>query len=162
MLLPSAWKPESYWYKFVGNRQIPFFKYILLIMLVQLSHFLSLLYPPLPCTPTSTSIPYLSWCPWVIHVSSLASPFPVLFLTSPCLFCTYHLCFLFPVPFPPFSSLTLSLPADNLPCDLHFCESVPVLVICLAFVLFFRFNCWWLWVCCHFTVHIFDHLLYLR
>ena len=49
---------------------------------------------------TLLSSPLLSSCPWVIHISSLASPFPILFLTSPCLLCTYQLCFLFPVPFP--------------------------------------------------------------
>ena len=77
-------------------------KYILFIMLLQGSHF-----PPpplhslLPCTtPPSFLAPQLSSCPWVLHVSSLASPFPILFLTSPRLFSTYHLCFLFPVPFP--------------------------------------------------------------
>ena len=32
----------------------------------------------------------LSLQSWVIHVSSLASPFPILFLTFPCLFYTYH------------------------------------------------------------------------
>ena len=53
------------------------------------------MYPPFPL-----EIPPLSLCPWVVHKSSLASPFPTLFLTSPCLFCTYQLCFLFPVPFP--------------------------------------------------------------
>ena len=82
------------------------FKYVLLIMLLQLSHFFlsfiplhpaSLLLPVFPAPP-------LSSCPWVIYVSSLASPFPILFLTSSCLFCTYYLCFLFPVPFPPFST----------------------------------------------------------
>ena len=36
-----------------------------------------------------------------LYVISLASPFPILFLTFPCLFCTYHLCFLFSVPFFP-------------------------------------------------------------
>ena len=37
-----------------------FFKYVLLIMLLQLSHFFSPLSPPLPCTilPTSTPLPY--------------------------------------------------------------------------------------------------------
>ena len=29
------------------------------------------------------SFPHLSSCPWVIHISSLASPFPILLLTSP-------------------------------------------------------------------------------
>ena len=57
--------------------------------------------PPLPFTPQLFSIPHLSSCLWVIHISSLASTFPTLFLPSPCLFSTYHLCYLFSVPFPP-------------------------------------------------------------
>ena len=84
-----------------------FKKYISLIMLLQLSHFFSLLYSPPPCMPLTPAFPPCSSCPWVIHISSLASPFPILFLTSPCLFCTYHLCYLFSVPFPPFSPLPL-------------------------------------------------------
>ena len=74
----------------------------------------------------------LGSCPWVVHISSLVSPFPILFLTSPCLFCTYHLSFLFPVTFRPFSPL----PADNPPCDLHFYDSAPVLVVCLVVFVF--------------------------
>ena len=37
----------------------------------------------------------------------------------------------------------LPLTSDNPPCDLHFCDSVPVLVVCLLFVFvgFFRFSC---------------------
>ena len=66
--------------------------------------------------------------------------FPILFLISPCLFCIYHLCFLLPVPFPPFSPLPF--PTDNLPCDLYFCESVPVVVVCSAHFYSFRFGCW--------------------
>ena len=61
-------------------------------------------------------------------------------ITSPSLFCTYYLCFLFPVPFLPFCPLPL--PTNNPPCDLHFSDSVPVLVVPLVFVLFcfvFRF-----------------------
>ena len=118
--------------------------YILLIMLLQLSHF-----PPLfPSTlhipfPPAFSVP-LSSCPWAIHVSSLASPFPILFLTSSYLFCTYHLCYLFPVPFP--SILPLPFPAENPQCDLHFRDSVPVLVICIIcfffkFLLLFNYRC---------------------
>ena len=38
------------------------------------------------------------------------------------------LCFLFYVPFPRSSPHH----TDNLPSDLHFCDSVPVLVICLG------------------------------
>ena len=98
-------------------------------MLLQLSHCFSPLYSPPPCNPLPPSFPNLISCPWVVHISSLASPFPILFLSSTCLFCSCHLCFLFPVPFPPFSLL----PTDNLPCDLHFCDSFPVLVVCLVY-----------------------------
>ena len=119
-----------------------FFKYILWIMLLQLSHFSPFysLCLALPFHPYSPPPANLSSCLWVVHISSLASPFPILCLTSSCPFCTYHLCFLFPVPFPPFSSLSLF--SDNPLCDLHFCDSVPVLVVCLVcFNFFFRFSC---------------------
>ena len=107
-----------------------FKKYISLIMLLQLSHFFSLLYPlhTAPLLPPAFLPASLSSCPWVIHISSLAFPFLILFFTSPCLFCTYHLCFLFLVPFPPCSRLLF--PTENSLCDLHFCDSVPVLLVC--------------------------------
>ena len=38
--------------------------------------------------PFPVAIPSLSSCPWVMQINSLAIPFPILFLTSPCLFCT--------------------------------------------------------------------------
>ena len=75
------------------------------------------------------STPFSS-CPWFVHVSSLASPLPILFLTSPCLFCSYPLCFLIPAPFSPF--FPFPLPVDNPPNDPHTCDSVPVLVVCLV------------------------------
>ena len=100
---------------------------------------ISLSLPPLPSTPLPSSNFPLSSFPWVMHITSLASPFPILFLTSPCLFCTYYLCFLFSVPFLPFS--LLPLPADNPPRDLYFCEYIPVLVVCLLCFCFFRFSC---------------------
>ena len=71
------------------------------MMLLQLSHFFPLFTSALH--PTSHQHPSpLSSCPGVVHLSSLASPFPILFLASPCLFCIHHLCFLFLVPFHPF------------------------------------------------------------
>ena len=60
--------------------------------------------PPLHSILSTPSLPHsppYSSCPWVILMSSLASTFPTLFLPSPCLFSTYHLCYLFSVPFPP-------------------------------------------------------------
>ena len=117
-------------------------------MLLQLSYFFSPLFPSALYLPLPPSFPQLSSCPCVIPVSSLASPFPTLFLTSPCLFSTYHLCYLHPVPFPPFCPA----PADNPPFDLYFCESVAVIVVCLVrfsflfFGGFFWFSCSWLFV----------------
>ena len=95
--------------------------------------FPSALYPP-------PSFPHLSSRPWVLHISSLASPFPILFLTSPCLFSTNHLCYLFSVHFLPLSPS--QSPIDNPPCDLHLYGSVPVLVVCLVcFCFYFRCGC---------------------
>ena len=115
-----------------------FFLIYLLIMLLQLSHS-----PPTPLHPAHAlppTFPPYSSCPWVILISSLASTFPTLFLPSPCLFSTYHLCYLFSVPFPPLSPS--HSPVDNPPCDLHFCGSVPVIVVGLVcFCFCFRCGC---------------------
>ena len=109
----------------------------LLIMLLQLSHFhpFTPLHHAHPLPPT---FPSYSSCPWVILISSLASTFLTLFLPTPCLFSTYHLCYLFSVPFPPLSPS--HSPVDNPLCDLHFCGSVPVLVVCLV-CFCFGFRC---------------------
>ena len=69
-------------------------------MLLQLSHSFFSSLSPSAWYPHSLQHPPLSSCTWVIHISSLAAPFPILFLTFPCLFCAYKLCFLFPIPFP--------------------------------------------------------------
>ena len=114
-----------------------FFLIYLLIMLLQSSHFrpFTQLHPTHPLLPT---FPPYSSCPWVILISSLAYAFPTLSLPSPCLFSTYHLCYLFYVPPPPPSHS----PVDSPPCDLHFCGSVPVLVVCLVcFCFCFRCGC---------------------
>ena len=39
--------------------------------------------PSLPGTPLPSSNSPFSSCPWVVHLSSLTYPFPILFLTSP-------------------------------------------------------------------------------
>ena len=102
------------------------------------------LFPPLtplhPAHPIPPTFPPYSSCPWIILISSLASTFPTLLLLSPCLFSTYHLCYLFSVHFLPLS-LSHS-PTDNPPCHLHFYGSVPVLVVCLVcFCFCFRCGC---------------------
>ena len=98
-------------------------------MLLQLYHF-PLFIPLHPAPSIPPTFTPLRSGPWVVHISSLTSTFPILFLPSPCLFSTYHLCYLFSVPFPPLSPS--HSPVDNPPCDLHFCGSVPVLVVCLV------------------------------
>ena len=98
------------------------------------------LYPPTPVSTFPPAILPLSSGPWVTCVSSLASPFRILFLTSPCLFCSCQLCFLSPAPFSPLSPSPL--PADNPLNDPHTYDYVPVLVGCLVFVfVVFKFIC---------------------
>ena len=97
---PPSIKSYLFWQK-VYNL-FYFLRYTLLIMLLQLSHFTPFIpFCPAHCLPPT--FPLFSSCPWVVHISSLASPFPILFLTFPCPFSTYHLCYLFPVTFPPLS-----------------------------------------------------------
>ena len=85
------------------------------------------LYSPPACTSLPPSFPHLSSSPWVIHVSSLASTFPILFLTFPCLFCTYNSSFVFPVPFHLFT------PSPYLLTTLH------VISVCVILFLFYLF-----------------------
>ena len=86
------------YYLFLLNFISQFLKYILLIMVLQLSQFFPL-YPSSTLHPSTLQhSPFLSSCPWVVHISSLTSLFPILFLTSPCLFNAYQLCFLFSIP----------------------------------------------------------------
>ena len=121
--------PVSSYYCHFLYSSISFFKYILLIMLLQLSHF-PLFTPLHPAPPLPPTLPPYSSCPWVIHISSLASAFPILFLPSPCLFSTYHLCYLFSVPSP------LSLPPIPLLITLHV---ISISVVLFLFQLFAQF-----------------------
>ena len=62
------------------------FKIYFIDYAITLAPFFSHLYSPPLCIPLPPSFPHLRSCPWVIHISSLASPFPTLFLTSPVYF----------------------------------------------------------------------------
>ena len=68
---------------------------------------------------------------WLLHFPYYSYPPPVYFI--PIIYASYSLYLL-----PLFSPL--HLPADNPPCDLHFCDSVPVVVVCLV-CFCFRFVC---------------------
>ena len=88
------------------------FNYVLLIMLVQLFWFF-------PRCPSPPSTPYSlrqflhhCSCPWVMCISLLATPFPILYLTSPWLFSNYLFALLNPLTCSPI--LPLPLPSGNL------------------------------------------------
>ena len=54
--------------------------------------------PPLPSTAHSLrQHPQHCACPWVMYVSSLAAPFPILYFTSAWLFCNYLFLLLNPI-----------------------------------------------------------------
>ena len=102
-----------------GQKRDPFFfltfyfifKYILLIMLLQLSHFPPLFSSALHTLSHPHYPPQLSSCPWVVHVNSLASTIPILFLTSsvyfvPTIYASHSL-YLFPHSLPSPSSLMI-------------------------------------------------------
>ena len=126
------------------------FIYLLYLFLKSIDYALrfsqfSPLYPPLSPHPLPSGIPPpLSSCPCLVHRSSLRSVsytisvpptlvMPNFILLLPCTFAP---------PIPPFP-----LPAEIPPCDVHFSDSVPVLVVCLVLVfLFFFFSFWF--SCC--------------
>ena len=99
LALPGVKLVKSSWAG-VCNHQGSFFKKNIFYWLCYYScpiFFLPFI-PLCPAAPLPPAFPSLSSCSWVVHIRSLASPFPILILTSPCLFSAYHLCFLFPVP----------------------------------------------------------------
>ena len=99
-----------------------------MIILLELSWFLPLCL--LPATPHSLrQSPHRCSCPWVMCISSLATPFLILYCTSPWLFCNYHL-FLIPSPLDPFPHT--SLPSANLQNALCIQDSISVLLVCLV------------------------------
>ena len=93
----------------------------------------------LNCSPTSKVPPlFMSMvCTYKFFVFSISHTI----LNLPLYILYLPIMLLAPCTFPPF--YLLPLPTDNPPCDLHFCESVPILVVCLlCFSLcFFKFGC---------------------
>ena len=68
----------------IGLKKLCVIDYAITVVLM-----FSPLLPP-PSTPHSLrQFLHLCSCPWVMRVSSLATPFPILYFTSPWLFCNY-------------------------------------------------------------------------
>ena len=110
-----------------------FFKCILLIMLLQVSHFFLPFIPVHPSSPLPPAFPPLVFMSmghtykffgFSIIYTMLNLPLSILYLPF---------MLLIPCIFPPI----LPSPINNPPYDLHCCDSVPVLVVCLV----------WLFVC---------------
>ena len=94
--------------------------------------------------------------PWIMQVSSLAPPFPILYFTSPWLFCNYLLVCLNPLtswPIPPRPPPMWQPSKHSLYPWFSLCSS------CLL-RLFLRFNFWYISIYCYFIVYNFD-LLFL-
>ena len=100
-------------------------------MLLQLSQFFPLCLPPQNIHPFLRQSPHHGSCPWVMCISSLATLFPILYFTSPWLFCNYLFVLLNPLT----SSLILSYTlhqSGNLQNPLYIHDSVSVLLVCLV------------------------------
>ena len=82
-----------------------------------------------PVPPFTLAITALSSCQWVMHVSSLATPFPLLILTSSCLY--LPICSFNPYAFSLFCPSPLL--TDNPANDCHIYDSVSVLFVCFVY-----------------------------
>ena len=112
-----------------------FFKYILLIMLLQFP--LSPIFPFCPLSwcfpfPTAISPPYFTSMGPAYEFFGFSTSCTVLNLLLPILYLSVQY-FLIRAPFFPFFLFTL--PADKLLYDLHVYDSVPVLLVCLVYFL---------------------------
>ena len=111
-----------------------FFYYILLIMLLQLSRCFPLCTSPHSPLHDLRLSPHHWSCPQVMCISSLAPPFPILYVTShDCSVITY-LYFLIPSPLHPFSPTLL--PSGNNQNVLRIHDSVSVILVCLVCFLY--------------------------
>ena len=112
----NMWLPRCDW----------IFYYILLIILLVLSQFFHV--APSTQQPLLCQSSHSYSCPWFMHISPLATPFPMLYFTSPWLFCNY----LFGLFNPLLSSCSLS-PTSHL-------ATISTLSVAMMLSLFFLFT----------------------
>ena len=124
-----------------------FLNYILLVIYSYYN------YPKFPALTPPSSTPHSLkqspyTCPWVMCISYLATPFPILYFASPWLFCNYLFILHTLLTSSPLSPA--SLPSSKHQSALCICDSVSVLLVCLVCFLdsivdrdvFLPFYCW--------------------
>ena len=90
--------------------------------------------------PLPQAIPHHCSCPWIIHISSLATPFPILYFASLWPFCNYLFVLLNPLTSSPIP--LYPLPSGNHQNALHIYDSVSVLLVCLFYSYFYKLFLW--------------------
>ena len=100
---------------------------VTVVLIVPLCH------PPQSTPHSLRKSPRRCSCPWVMRISSLVAPFPVLYFTSPRLFYNYLFVLLNPL-------TTSTIPPHPLPSDnhqniLHIHDVVSGLLVCLVWFL---------------------------
>ena len=81
--------------------------------------------------------PHHCSCTWVMHISSLTTPFPILYFIFPWLFCNYLFVLLNPFTSSPIPTASLTWKLSKHSPYPWFCLSSSCLLS-----LFLRFNCW--------------------
>ena len=115
-----------------------YFKCILLIILLKLSHIFLPYISLCPVTPSSPAFPaYFMSMDHTYKFFGFSISYTILNLPLSIL----YLPIMLPITCTVTSFSLLPLPTDNPPCDLHFCDVVPVLVVCLVCFCFFRLGC---------------------
>ena len=115
------------------------------------------------CPAPSCSLRQSPHCyvrPWVMHMCPLATLFPVLTSHPLDYSVTTDLYFLIPAFFSPISLTPFpSGNHQNVISMILFLFYVFILFsVCLFVGVFFGFSCWYICICCHFVVHVFDLL----
>ena len=125
-----------------------------MILLLHFFHLSSLGSPPHSTPHSLRQSPHYCSCPWVMCISSLATPFPMLHFTFPWLFYDYLFVLLNPLTFHPCPYIPLPytpLPSGSHQNTLHIHDSVSVLYVFLVCFLdsivdryaFLPFYCSW-------------------